>query len=213
MLRVACAVLSLLATAQTSSPGPLKTIITVKSSPYCTALAQHFNGAFGPMLANNRTLDGVGVQLDDLNKLFNGPDYAQRFLAVREHLMRYDNALLQSLPAIHDEIGRLHDAASLTTDDAAAHALTDSAGELTRAYIKQRAMAIDLQGIVQGMMDYDVTRPHPLGGWTPNDNTLPADAKDIKSYLRFDGQRDVIERAENRAVDIAYDAALKHCSK
>lgn len=165
------------------------------------------------MLANSRTLESVGLQLDDLNTLFNKPDYAPRFIDVRNRLMKYDEALLRSLPAIHDEIGKLHDAAKLTTDPAAASAMTDSAGELTRAYTKQRAMAIDLQGIVQGMMQYDINQPHPLGGWTPNDQTLPADAKDVKSYLRFDGQRDVIDRAENRAVDIAYDAALKNCTK
>ena len=208
----------MLALAPAPSPSPaatptLKTIITVKSSPYCSALAQHFNGAFAPMLANTQTLQSVGEQLDELDTLFNTPDYAPRFLAVRQRLMKYDDALLRSLPAIHDEIGKLHDAAKLTTDANAAQAMTDSAGELTRAYIKQRAMAIDLQGIVQGMMQYDINRPHPLGGWTPNDQTLPADAKNIKSYLRFDGQRDVIDRAENRAVDIAYDAALKNCTK
>jgi hypothetical protein len=207
---------------QTPGPSPaaneparpqLKTIITVKASPYCNSLAQHFNGAFAPMLANDRTLDAVSVQLDDLDTLFSKTDYAPRFLDVRRRLMQYDDQLFKSLGPIEDEIGKLKDGAKLSTDPQAAKAMTDSAGDLQRAFIKQRAMAIDLQGIVQGMMQYDITGPHPLNGWTPNDQTLPADAKNIKSYLRFDGQRDVINLAENQAVDVAYDAALKHCTK
>ena len=165
------------------------------------------------MLANDRTLDDVGVQLDDLNTLFSKQDYTQRFLEVRRRLMKYDDVLLKSLPAIKSEIDRLHDASKLTADPQAARAMTDSAGELQRAYTKQRAMSIDLQGIVQGLMQYDITQPHPLNGWTLAEQNMPADEKNIKSYLRFDGQRDVINRAENRAVDIAYDAAVKNCTK
>jgi hypothetical protein len=163
------------------------------------------------MLANDRVLDAVSVKLDDINTLFEKPDYQSRFIDTRYRLMQYVGTLFRSLPAMHDEIDKLHDASKLTTDPDAAKAMTDSAGELQRAYIKQRAMAIDLQGIVQAMMQYDLTGPHPLNGWTPEEQRMPAEAKDVKSYLRFNGQRDVIDRAENRAVDIAYDAAVKNC--
>ena len=45
--------------APSASPHEPKTIITVISSPYCKSLAEHFNNALVPMLANDRTLDGV----------------------------------------------------------------------------------------------------------------------------------------------------------
>ncbi len=57
----------------------LKSIVTVISSPYCNALAEHFNAALKPMLANDRVFDAVGVQLDDMNDMFDHPDYANRF--------------------------------------------------------------------------------------------------------------------------------------
>lgn len=196
------------------APRVLRTIVTVKSSPFCSALGRHFNAAFSPMLANDRTLDGVSTQLDDLNGLFKGLDYAQRFLAVRRRLEAYDDQLLRSLPAMQDEINKLREGEKLTTDPEAAKQMHLTAQELQRAYDKQRAMAIDLQGIVQGLMQYDITRPVPIGGDTiENQTTLPKERKDIKSYLRFDGQRDVIADAENKAVDIAYDLVQKSCVK
>ena len=201
----------------TASPSPeptrvLRIIVTVKSSPFCASIGRHFNAVLAPMLANDRTLDGVSAQLDDFGRLFKGADYAQRFLAVRRHLEAYDNQLLQSLPAMQDEINKLRQGERLTSAPDAAKQLHLSAQELQRAYDKQRALAIDLQGIVQGMMQYDITQPMPLGGDTvENQLTLPKERKDLKSYLRFDGERDIIADAENKAVDITYDLVQSNC--
>jgi hypothetical protein len=52
-----------------------------------------------------------------------------------------------------------------------------------------------------------------LGGWTPYDNTLPEDEKNIKSYLKYGKQLKSIDDAENGAVDIAYAIATDHCGK
>lgn len=41
----------------------------------------------------------------------------------------------------------------------------------------------------------------------------PADARNIKSYLRFNGQRDVIATNEDKAADIAIATAEKYCTK
>jgi len=199
-------------TASVEPPPELKTIVTVKSSPYCNALAQHFNGAFVPMLANNVTLDHVGVQLDDLNTLFNKPDFALRFGGVRTKLVAYDGALLKSLPQIQSEINTLRTAETFTTDPDAAKAIHMMAQELQRSYDKQRAITVDLQGVIQGMMDYDVNA-HDPDEFNLYEASLPKDEKDIKVYLRFDGERDIINDAENKAVDLAYDTAVKQCTK
>jgi hypothetical protein len=207
-----------LATAPSPSPSPtpreLKTIVTVVSTPYCNSLRDHFNGAFMPMLANDRTLDATSIQLDDLNTLFNQPDYVERFLHVRDALGRQVTALTTSLASIQDQINQLRNGSALTTDAQAASQVHQAAQELQTAYDKQRQLSIDLQGMYQAMLQYPIARVHPaLGGFDPAEERLPADMKDVKSYLRFNGQRDIIDSSEDKAVDIAYDAAQRTCTK
>ncbi len=197
-----------------SSAPVLKTIVTVKSSPYCNALAQHFNNAFVPMVGNDRMLDGVNTNLLDINDAFSHPDYLHRLLKARDQIARYDNQLLTSLPPIQDQINQLRAAEKMTEDTKAASQAHDAAEQLQTAYVKQKQLAIDLQGLVQSMMsDRIFYEDHPLNGTTPDTNSIPSDMRDIKVYLRFDGQRDVISRAEEKAVDIAYDAATTQCAK
>ena len=77
-----------------STPRALKTIVTVISSPYCNALADHFNSAMVPMVANDRTFDAVGVQLDEMNVMFNYPDYVNRFLKLRGQIVKESDTLI-----------------------------------------------------------------------------------------------------------------------
>lgn len=86
LFNLATAILAVASPAASPAPHEPKTIITVVSSPYCKSLAQHFNNALVPMLANDRTLDGVSVQLDDMNNMFEGPNYVQQFLHIRDTL-------------------------------------------------------------------------------------------------------------------------------
>jgi hypothetical protein len=199
----------------TPTPHPeLKSIVTVVSSPYCNALAEHFNAALKPMLANDRVFTAVGVQLDDMNDMFAHPDYANRFLDLRAKLMKESNVLLASLHPIRAEIDRLHDAASLTTDAAAAKQMRDAAQKLGDAYLHQFQLATDVESLVQFMMDYNIQRgPHPLNGWTPEVEAMPSADKDMKSWLHYDRQRDAIGTAEDSATDIAYDIASNRCTK
>ncbi len=198
----------------TTPPGPPRTIVTVKSSPYCNALARHFNGAYVPMAANDRTLDQVDTQLVNINELFGKPDYQARFVDARSKLLQYVDVLQKTLPRIQSEIAELRKGAAMTNDQAASKAITDSADDLQRAYTKQRAMTIDLEGVAQTMMEYDLDNlPHSLGGNSYSEMTLPANMKDIKASLRFDGQRDVIAQNEEKAIDTAYDAATVNCAK
>ena len=196
-----------------ASGAPLKTIITVKSSPYCNALGQHFNNAFVPMVGNDRSLEVVNTNLLDINDAYSHPDFARRLVKARDELMKYDGFLLRSLPAIQDQINQLRAAEKMTQDPKAASQAHDAAEQLQTAYGKQRQLAIDLQGLVQSMMTQDyASQDHPLNGGGPELNQIPKDMQDIKVYLRFDGQRDVISRAEAKAVDIAYDAARSQCA-
>lgn len=200
--------------APSASPRELKTIVTVISSPYCNSLAEHFNSALVPMLANDRTLDATGVQLDNLNDLWSQPNYEQRFLIVRDKLGRQVTEVGESLSTIQQQINLLREGERLTTDTQAAAQIHTAAEQLQAAYNKQRQLQIDLLGVHQAMIDYHIERANPaMGGFDPQEMSMPADMKDVKSYLRFDGQRDVIARAEDKAVDVAYAAATSYCTK
>lgn len=213
-------VLALSAAAPSASPSPsptpraLKTIVTVISSPYCNALAQHFNGALVPMLGNDKVFDGVNVQLLDINVMFKDPDYASRFVAVRTKMLKETDTLVQSLHPIRDQIDALRQSATLSGDPAAAQQMRDAAAQLQEAYNHQFQLSTDLTNMAQEMMRYPITTlPHPLNGWTPEEQSMPAEEKDIKVYLHFDKQRTSIDDAESRAVDIAYNIAESKCTK
>jgi hypothetical protein len=199
--------------APSASPHELKTIVTVKSSPYCNALAEHFNNALVPMIANDRVFDAVNVQLEDMNVMFNYPNYQSRFLDLRAKIVKESATLDQSLQPIHDQINALRDSAALTTDSQAAKEMRDAAAQLQDAYLHQFQLSTDLTQLAEFMMDYNIMRGrHPLNGWTPHDNTVPADEKNMKIVLHFDAQRRTIGWGEDKATDIATTAAETHCS-
>jgi hypothetical protein len=196
-----------------ASPRVPKTIVTVKSSPYCNALEDHFNAALVPMIANDRVFDSVDVQLDDMNDMFKYPDYINRFVDLRYKLVKESGVLERSLPPIRSEIDALHKAAALSNDPQAVKEMTDAAAQLQDAYLHQFQLSTDLTGLAQAMMKYNIFRgQHALNGWTPYENTVPEDEKNIKAYLHFDAQRRTIGWGEDKAVDIATTAAEKHCS-
>ncbi|HZY99078.1 MAG TPA: hypothetical protein VFE36_05865 [Candidatus Baltobacteraceae bacterium] len=196
-----------------ATPHELKTIVTVKSSPYCNALVDHFNGALVPMVANDRVFDSVDTQLVDMNEMFNYPDFVNRFVDLRIKVVKESETLERSLPAIRSEIDALHQASSLSSDPQAAKEMTDAASQLQEAYRHQFQLSTDLGSLARFMMSYNPMRAHPpLGGWTPYENTVPADEKNMKVVLHFDQQRLSIDSSENKAVDIATTAAEAHCS-
>ena len=198
--------------APSPTPREPKTIITVISSPYCKSLAEHFNDALVPMLANDRTLDQVSVQLDDINTMFNSPNYVQQFLHIRDALGRQETELTESLAAIQREINELRDGSRLTSDPQAVAQIHEAAQELQTAYDHQRQLSIDVQSLYESMLRTNPNRFHPtLGGFDPQDMAAPADARNIKSYLRFNGQRDVISTNEDKATDVALNAAETYC--
>jgi hypothetical protein len=212
ILNIFAVLLAIAVPSAAPSQQPLKTIITVISSPYCNSLADHFNGALVPMLANDRTLDGVSVQLDDLNQLFSSVNYVQQFLHVRDTLGKQQAALMESMDQIKAEIVQLRNGAALTTDPQATAQIRDAAQELQTAYDHQRQLSIDLQNMYISMLRYPISRVHPaLGGFDPKEMSEPSEMRDVKSYLKFNAQRGNIAASEDKAVDVAYDAAQTYC--
>lgn len=198
-----------------ASPPGLRTIVTVKSTPFCNAVAQHFNDAFTPMFDNDRTLDRVDGELGDVTNAFSSIDYVQAYMKARERLARDVKRLNESMGLIQGQIDAFRASEKLTTDPDAAKGLRDAAGELQQAYKKQYQLSFDLQSLLRAMYDYnpaDHPMDHPVGGYDPQASALPADMKDIRKYLRFEGQRDVLRTAETKAVDLTYDLVNKSCT-
>lgn len=197
----------------TPVPSQLRTIATVRATPFCSSLGQHFNGAVIPMLANDRTLDQVDVQLVDLNDVFHHPDYQIRYAGLRVKLMQYVSEIEKSLPIIQQQVNQLREGEKLTTDPALAKQTHLIAEKMQLAYNKQYQLATDVSGVVQTMMTYQPPQDLDIAAEELQEQSMPKDMKDIKSYLRFDGQRDVIDRAENAAADSAIDVVERQCIK
>lgn len=194
------------------SPGGLRTIASVRSTPFCTSLGTHFNGAVAPMLANDYTLTQVNTQLLDINDMFRHPDYQIRYASTRAKLVKYVGSIQKNLPFMQQQINALRAGESLTKDPQDAKDIHQVAEKLQLAYNKQMQLATDLTGIIQAMMDY-----HPAGDADSFQNQMqtlemPKEGRDIKSYIRFDGQRDVIAQSENAATDVALNLAESKCA-
>jgi len=207
---------ALLAANSSPSPSPdereLPTIITVISSPYCNSLADHFNGALMPMLANDRVLDTVGVQLDDLNTLFYTTNYVQQFLHVRDSVYRQELTLNNSLAGIEANIKALREGATQTTDPKATAAVQQASWQLQTVYDHQRQLAIDLENLYQSMLDYNISRANPpMGGFSEREMTEAPAMRDSKEWLHYYPQRAIIDKSEDQAVDTAYNAAQTYC--
>lgn len=210
----------LLGTAPAPTPSPsaspavstLKTIATVRSTPFCNNIAEHFNAAVVPMLANDRDFDQIDVQLVNLNDVFHHADYQNRYAGTRVKLMKYVDTIQRSLPEIQHQINQLRNGEKLTTNPQEAKQLHQIAEKLQLAYNKQFQLDTDLTGVVQAMMSYQPPADLDVAQEELAEQQMPKDMRDIKSYLRFDGQRDVIDQSENAAADSAIDLVTNHCS-
>ncbi|HKU67052.1 MAG TPA: hypothetical protein VJP85_04670 [Candidatus Baltobacteraceae bacterium] len=201
--------------APSTSPTPgsdLKTIVNVRSTPFCSSIAQHFNAAVEPMLSNDRSFGHVDTQLVDLNEVFKHGDYQIRYSNIRIKLMKYVADVQRNLPVMQQQINQLRRGEALTQDSNDARDIHQIAEKLQLAYNKQMQLATDLTGVIHAMMDYQ-----PQGDADSYQNQLataqmPQEMRDIKSYLRFDGQRTVIDEAENAAADSAITLVERSCA-
>jgi hypothetical protein len=216
LFNLAIAILAVTLPAPSATPGVPKTIIIVTSSPYCKSLGTHFNDALVPMLANDHDFELVGVQLDALNQIYSdpSPNYQQEYLQARDVIGREEEIVNNSLAAIQAEINALRQGSALTTDATAAAEVHLAAQDLQTAYDHQRQLAIDLQNLHHFMIEYPLSRVRPaMGGFSQQEMDAPEAARDVKTYLHFDAQRDIVNVNESRAADTAIDAAEKYCTK
>lgn len=165
-----------------------------------------------PMLVNDRDLDKVDTHLVDLNDVFHHADYQIRYAGLRVKLMQRVDDIRKSLPFIQTQINQLRQGENLTKDAQASKQLHMVAEKLQQAYNKQYQLATDLTGVVQTMMSYTPPNDIDVSQEELAEQSMPRDMKDIKSYLRFDGQRDVIDQSESAAADSAISLVESTCS-
>lgn len=164
------------------------------------------------MLVNDADFEVVGSNLTDLNDVFHHADYQIRYADLRVKLIKKVDGIRKSLPFIQQQINQLRQGETLTKDAQAGKQLHHVAEKLQLAYNKQFQLATDLTGVIQSMMSYQPPANLDVAQEELSEQSMPADMKDIKSYLRFDGQRDVIDQAENAAADSAIDLVEKSCA-
>jgi len=201
------------------SPAPtaapiLKEIGSVHVSSYCTAFYRNFNAAVHPLLQNDATLEQTSAALDGVNNLWSALNWDQKFIDERLRLEKYVGSLLVSTHDVQMEVNQLRQGERETNDPQRAQAMHMLAQELQRAVDKQVQMTTDLHWLVVGMMDFDIASTeltHPLGGITLADMRIPAQGKDIKAYLRFDGMRDRLRDAETKAAGWAGSIVQNYC--
>lgn len=164
------------------------------------------------MLANDQSFNQVDTQLVDFNDVFKHGDYQIRYSNIRIKLIKYVGDIQKSLPSIQQQINQLREGEALTKDPQEAHDIHQVAEKLQLAYNKQFQLATDLTGVIHAMMDYQPQGDADSFQNQLQDAQMPQQMRDIKSYLRFDGQRDVIDQSENAAADSAITLVQNHCT-
>lgn len=130
--------------APTPSAAPLKTIVTVRTSPFCSAFASHVNAAIGATVQNDSSLGSVIVALRATD-LENNTISRRNELQALEHLA---DSMYHDYRSGEDEVNRLRDLAKTVTDKGEQAELKASADALGGALYRQHLIQRDLDGFV-----------------------------------------------------------------
>ena len=194
----------------------LKEIVNVTAvNPYCASFYRHFNAVVRPIVANDLTLDGVSVSLDEVDSLFSTNNWEQRFYDERLRMERYVASMQENDVVAQREVNALREGMKNSADPVRQRQMHALAQEVQRAVDKQKQMTTDLLGVVHAMIDFNIDPEKaamaPIGNFSMEELEMPKDAKDIKSYLRFNGMRDVLRDAELKSATLATDILNDGC--
>jgi hypothetical protein len=152
-----------------ASPAPaptpvLKTIITVKSSPFCGSLAAHVNAAIGSAVENDESLAAVITGLRS-NALAGSSLQRSNEL---QRLSALATAIYKQYRSGEEEVQRLRVLASKTTDPQEKLAVDASADALGGALYRQHLVQRDLDGFVSYLYASDMASNDGDDWQTPN---------------------------------------------
>jgi len=157
-------VLAALTASASPSPSPtplLKTIVTVKSSPFCGALAAHLNAAIGSAISNDQSLGSTIVGL-------RSRDLAGSSIQRNNEIMRLESladAIYRQYRIGENEVKLLRALASTATDSKEKADLKDAADALGGALYRQHLIQRDLDGFVAFLNTADMR-----SGWDENES-------------------------------------------
>lgn len=140
MLAILLAVV--LASPSPSPAPPLKTIVTVKASAFCGALAAHLNAAITSAVNNDQSLGSAITVL-------HSSDLAGTVLAREREIHRLEDlsdSIYKGYRTGENEVKQLRELASKATDPAEKASLTQAADALGGALYRQHLVQRDLQG-------------------------------------------------------------------
>ena len=151
------AVLLALATAAPSpspTPEPLKTIVTVKTSPFCGAFASHVNSAISSAVDNDKALGSIMLTLrsnDLANTTITRNNELQQLQHVADDMYRaYRSGL--------SEVDRLRDLAKTAKDKDEQEQIKSSADALGGVLYRQHLIQRDLDGFIAYIQAGDMRR-------------------------------------------------------
>lgn len=149
------AVLLAVATAMPSpSPAPLKTIVTVRTSPFCGAFATHVNSAITSAVDNDKSLGGAMVTLRSRD--LSGTSIERR--NELQQLTNYADGIYRSYRSGENEVNRLRELAKTAKDKDEQEEIKASADALGGVLYRQHLVQRDLDGFVAYLQAGDMRR-------------------------------------------------------
>lgn len=138
----------------TASAEPLKTIVTVRSSPFCSEFATHVNAAIDHAVHNDATLGSVIITL-------HSTDLAENDLTRHNEIQRLENqgdSMYRDFRKGMDEVGKLRDLAKTAQDEQEKTELTAAADALGGVLYRQHLIQRDLDGFTAYLDAMDMQR-------------------------------------------------------
>ncbi len=137
-----------------ASTEPLKTIITVRSSPFCSQFASHVNSAIDRAVQNDRTLGTVILTL-------HSQDLADNELSRHNEIQRLENlgdSMYRDYRKGLDEVDKLRELAKTATDQEEQAETKAAADALGGVLYRQHLIQRDLDGFTAYLDAVDMQR-------------------------------------------------------
>ncbi len=138
----------------TASAEPLKTIVTVRSSPFCSQFATHVNAAIDHAVRNDATLGTIIITL-------HSTDLAENDLSRHNEIQRLENlgdSIYRDYRKGLDEVDKLRDLAKTAQDQQEQAELKAAADALGGVLYRQHLIQRDLDGFTAYLDAMDMQR-------------------------------------------------------
>lgn len=136
------------------TPEPLRTIVTVRTSPFCGAFATHVNSAIDSAVTNDRDLGSIILTL-------HASDLAGNDIQRRNEMQRLTtlaDGMYRAYRSGEAEVNRLRDLAKTAKDKSEQTDIKASADALGGALYRQHLIQRDLDGFVAYLQAGDMRR-------------------------------------------------------